>query len=594
MTTILPKLVFDDTLAIESQINYAVEKSGMAINHKKQRANTATSTSLKFDLNIPSPTTVVDPEMLVEVKYIATYTGVPAAGKYLVNFGDKGDCIAPFPLHQHASVIRANINGSAVTANVNTYLDAYLRCLPRDKLAKYSSMTPTQLDEYANYADLAVAPWYVPNSPFTDYGNTWGDHIPRGAFKIDSIVDNTVGDGTAVKNVVVSFTTVEPILMSPFHQPGSKSAGLYGVGNIDIEYVLEGLSNTRFARWIAGAHGPGAKAISNITLGQDAYCHYRVITPNPADRIPPSVSVVPLQQINPHSTQESGQLAIGATATTTTNTLTLSACPDKIMIFVRDRKSNLRSTSADAYATINRLKIGFGGQDNLLAGASQQQLYVMSKEAGLEQLNWQQFSGKARKNQGKWAISAAGIPELVTEDANRGDYALTGSVVILQCGRDLAIPESYYAPGSQGSFALSVEVEYTNHLGYDITPEVIVCDIHSGVLVTSNRVSTPFFGVLSKEMVLNALTQEPIFHSNLERAIGGSFWSKAKAFATRHLPAALGLAKNALGQVNTGNANVNKAASMGQKALGALGYGEGEEGGYLTGGANKRIAKHLK
>ena len=595
MTTIRPKLVFDDLLGVEDSINFAVEKGPMAINYKAQKANSATPNSLKFDIVVPSPTMVFDTRPLVKTQFSVTYTGLPANGKYLVNFG-ASDCIAPFPIHQNCSVIRANINGSALSTNINTYLDAFLRCLPKDILAQYSSMTPTQLDEYANYADLLVNNFFVPNSPFSDYGNSW-EQVPRGAFKIDSIVGNTVGDG-AVKVVTVTFTSVEPILMAPFHLPNAKSAGLYGVGNVDLEYILEGLSNTRMCRWIHGAHGPGAKAITDIQVSSASYVYYKVATPNPADRILPSVSVVPLQSINPHITAENVVLDIAATATTYTSAVTLSSMPDKLMIFVRNRKSLQTSESADAYATITGVRITLGSQDNLLGGATPEQLFLMSKESGLEQMNYQQFTGFGRRNQTLYNV--ANPPVLVAQDPAHADFALTGSILLLDVGKCLTIPESYYCPGSQGSFQIACEISYKNNLGYAITPEVVVCDIQSGVLVTSNRVSTPMFGLISKEVCLKAIAeQEPIFHSQLERAVGAGFWSRAKAFASKHLPGLLTHARNALGNVKSDNPNIQALANVGHTGLKSLGYGE-NEGGYLTGGemtggraSNKRITKHL-
>jgi hypothetical protein len=108
------------------------------------------------------------------------------------------------------------------------------------------------------------------------------------------------------------------------------------------------------------------------------------------------------------------------------------------------------------------------------------------------------------------------------------------------------------------------------------------------------------FGLLSKETVLKAIDeQDPIFHSELERAVGAGFWSRAKAFASKHLPGLLTHARSALGNVKSENGNVNALASAAHHGLKSLGYGE-DQGGYLTGGemtggrsSNKRIAKHL-
>lgn len=594
MSAIIPKLVMDDTLGIDSQINYAVEKSAMMISHKRQKCDSANANSLKFSISIPSPTTVVDTEFLVETRYTVEYKGIPAAGKYLVSFGES-DSIAPFPLHQHCSVLRATINGCSITTNMSQYLDPLLRCMDKEVLKNYACMTPTQLDEVANYSLYKdVPPYAYPNNPFSDY-----TFDGRGGFKIESISGNELGDNTVEKTVLVTFVTTEPILMSPFHIPGSKNAGFYGVGNIDIEYILG--STNRMVRWIDGAHGLKAKAINSITVSNESYVHYKVLTPNPSDRVLPNVCAQPLMAINPHVTQETSTLATGLTATTITNSVTLSSCPDKIMVFVRDKHSNQNNATADAYLTIDNIKVNFGNNDNLLASASKQQLYVMSKENGLK-MNYQQFTGIATKNDKLFAISAGGAWSQVANTAPSSvgaNVATTGSIVVLGVARDVTVSESFFAPGSQGQFGLSVSVTYTNNLGYTVQPEIIVCDIQSGVFLTSNRVSTPYYGVLSKDMVLQALEQEPIYNETLYRAIGGAgIFSRLKSFALKHMPTALSFAKQALANnSNHENEKVAKASKIGHSVLDNLGYG-GESGGYLTGGEsggakNKRIAKHL-
>jgi len=111
----------------------------------------------------------------------------------------------------------------------------------------------------------------------------------------------------------------------------------------------------------------------------------------------------------------------------------------------------------------------------------------------------------------------------------------------------------------------------------DVTPELCMIVVNSGVLVTEKGTSSTFTGILSKQDVLDASSQSAINASTMERIVGGSMLDKIRSSVAKALPYLAPIAKGALSQVNH---PVAKVASAG---LGALGYGK-------SGG---RLAKHL-
>jgi hypothetical protein len=111
----------------------------------------------------------------------------------------------------------------------------------------------------------------------------------------------------------------------------------------------------------------------------------------------------------------------------------------------------------------------------------------------------------------------------------------------------------------------------------NVTPELCMVVVNSGVLVTEKGTSSTFTGILSKQDVLDASSQNAVNASSMERIVGGGMLDKIRSTVTKALPYLAPLAKSALSQVNH---PVAKVASAG---LGALGYGK-------SGG---RLSKHL-
>ena len=169
-------LVLDDRLgAITDKIKYQVIKGGQNMVSQSYKAISQSTSSIVFNVTIPSLETIVDREILftstvtlhITLAGGTRDTAIPSPGptgitanEFLVNYGVT-DALAPFPLHSLINTASATINNNTVTTNMQDVLPIILRLLDPEELAEYSQFTPTTLDLLANYADGVDKMQYV-------------------------------------------------------------------------------------------------------------------------------------------------------------------------------------------------------------------------------------------------------------------------------------------------------------------------------------------------------------------------------------------------------------------------------------------------
>ena len=96
-------------------------------------------------------------------------------------------------------------------------------------------------------------------------------------------------------------------------------------------------------------------------------------------------------------------------------------------------------------------------------------------------------------------------------------------------------------------------------------------DRNTGVFANERGTSSTFTGLLTKQDVLAAATQQPYTHSEIRRFVGGSFLSGLKS-AMGWVNSKLPFVKNVLNNIP------HEYAKTGANVLGALGYGKGDAG----------------
>jgi hypothetical protein len=129
--------------------------------------------------------------------------------------------------------------------------------------------------------------------------------------------------------------------------------------------------------------------------------------------------------------------------------------------------------------------------------------------------NWPEFSGQA-------------------SSANAGTgggtkVATTGSLLVINPAYDLSLPD-YISSGSLGNYNFQFQCGVINQFGFQITPEVIVICVNSGIFVTQSGVSSVYTGILTKEMVLASKSGDQasaMTSSEVARMVGGQMMNRA-------------------------------------------------------------------
>lgn len=553
-------LVEDSRLNVSSDATFAVYKGAQNVTSYPSYAQSQSVNSHTYTTIIPSENVIVDRRVMWSsscvLKLTSTGDKVPV-GETIINLA-LTDALAPFPLHQMATTIQATINSTTVSVNIDDVLAPLLRLHDKRELAAYNSSTPVAFDTYRNYSDGVNAN----NNALGGFQNVAdNDLMPRGAYpnvvvgsawaggNADPTGALVVSDGNAATQLVayVKFTSTEPIMgLSPFtYIDSANQAGLYGLTTIAFQMNMGNVNRVwRSANnYIQGIQIMG---FNNSRL------LYTFLTPHP-DQLIPSRNVLPLMTINRNITPFVPGFAPGVTsAKITTNALQLSSIPDKMIIFVRKAKGDLNYQDADFFLPITNVSINFANQSGILASATREQLYQMSRKSSYNG-TFPEFLGKAIQTN-----TATGAGKSVP---------LSGSVLCLDFGRDLQINETVYAPSSIGqfNFQMDIQVENNDPAANISNYEAVVIWINSGLFVTERGVSQAYTnGLLSREDVLQASQMEPYFEVDVKRLVGGGFLDSLKSVMSKVAP----IAKGILGNID------HPAARIGKEVLGMAGYGK--------------------
>ena len=108
----------------------------------------------------------------------------------------------------------------------------------------------------------------------------------------------------------------------------------------------------------------------------------------------------------------------------------------------------------------------------------------------------------------------------------------TGSILVLDMGRVIQLPQEFDAPGNIGQFSLQITANCSNPHKQNWTTneyELVVIVCNSGVLITQQGSSSSYIGLLTKSDTLATL-EEPEFitHSHMNKLTGGSFLGSLK------------------------------------------------------------------
>ena len=550
-------LIEDSRVAgIGPDIHFGVMSSGKST-YQQYAAISASNTNLNFTIQVPNQSVVIDRNVLFQcdaLYFTLTATNVPP-GKVAMNFG-VSEAMAPFMINQLITTITALINNVSVSANVQDILAILLRMNDNRVLSAYNSTTASLPDTtYANYFDSID----TTNCPLNgvasgDYDN---DFQGRGTINMSYqviqsdaagvFVDNSLisTDATNVFTIAITIKNIaEPFIgLSPFLNCDHYEAGLLGISQMSFNINIDN-SLKRFMRTANAANGANNSAPTYITSiipgiiakaggtgitgqnngimfgGPKLLFNYINLQPSQVARMKSSKNCLSYMEFPRYITPSTGTtlIAAGGTSTFTSSALQLNMVPDLIYIGIRVPMSQQNISNSDSWLTITNISVSFNATSGLLASATPQDLFRISKRNGSSQ-SWFEFSGLTNKTSINVGTGAA-VPQIGT----------TGSLLVINPAYDLNLDE-YLSSSSSGAFNLYFTVQCFNQYGFAFQPEIITVCQNSGIFTTVDGVSSSELGILTKQTVLdtkmNERPESVLESSEYQRLVGGKMHNKS-------------------------------------------------------------------
>jgi len=611
-------LVKDDRLEVVDNIKYAVIKGGQNVTAAQFGAISQSNNQLVFNIQVPSEQTLIDRRVMLEADFTVDVTscaytwGINGTAIQRVagtgcGYGQYAS-LAPYPLHQLMTVASATINNNTVSINIRDVLPAIQRLMEERELSSYNGFSPNYTDPLYSYTDALMSE----NNPLAaQYTSADPDFNARGSVALTSYDLNVVGT-TVVETF--GFHINEPLMISPFiySNPKCNGQGFYGIQNMNI--VLNLSNFARAFRGLVGVNGapgsdtgvvtpvyndaalfasPGGDITTTALAGRSlgvitkveptttgnsgsmfsrASLKFMFLTPHPSDLMP-ARNIVPFYELPRYITSNplqgsriayvrdpvTGVIPYNTAEGSTfiSQTLQLNQIPDKLIVFVRKTLGTQNWGDSDSQLPIRKISINFNNNSGILASATCEDLYRMSKDNGSNQ-NWQQWVGLANGRAAEAAQQITSFAGAITGIAQKGlgcalgsnlsssglwSVQTCGSMLVLEFGHDIQLVEDFFAPGSLGNFNIQLQLTCDNQFvksignaATDIGVELVMITMNSGVFVCERGTSSTYTGILTRADVLEASEQDAYTRSDVQRMVGGSFHDLLKSGVSKLAP----------------------------------------------------------
>jgi hypothetical protein len=151
--------------------------------------------------------------------------------------------------------------------------------------------------------------------------------------------------------------------------------------------------------------------------------------------------------------------------------------------------------------------------------------------------------------------------------------------MVLNFGEVVQLTDEYYAPGSLGTFNLQISLDVVNNHGETWaanTYEMIIIPMNSGVFVNERGTSSTFLSLLTKQDVLDSLSQTAYTNFEIHRRVGGASFMDRVRSGMHWIHSKMPAVKQVLGHIP------HPMAQTAHNVMGAMGYGM--SGGGMSGG----------
>jgi len=552
---------------ITDQLSYAVVSGASSNTYQQFSAVSTSSSSMTFNVQIPSENIVVSREVLIQtdIAFTITISGVPAL-QTAFNYGDT-DALQAFPLNSLFTTASAQINNTNVSVNLQDVLPSILRLNNNRELYRYNGMCPVLPDQAYKQFSVGVG---GSNNPLGDWSDQSydGDLYPRGAYPANLALVHAISGGgfdtspvsTNVLDVFTitgTVTVTEPLLgLSPFvyGDAAYNKQGMVGINAMSFVFNIDSSCKRFFS---TSSTATNYSVVLGTAVQANPFTNTRLLlnflSTQPTDLIS-ARNIVPYMDLPRYLSLQSstGPLVNGASATLNSQNIQINQLPDYFIISVRKPMSTQNVRDSSTFLKINSISVNLNNTSGLLSSATAQDLWRISVNNHSTQ-SWAEFSGGTNN-----ANNATGIGTSVQT---------TGSLLVLSPAYDLSLPD-FLSSGSIGQYNFQFSINVTNIEGETITPEICIICVNSGIFTTVAGSSNIYTGVLTKQMVLDAKTNEeavdPVSSVQYNRMVGGSMVNRI-ATAAAKMPFVRDLASKLKRMVGMGVQSGGMAAQPGSK-----------------------------
>ena len=496
--------VRDHRLASGELNNYAVLESAQNVTRRVYNSTSISGSSLSFNnINPPNAKVFVDRQFNLNITYEVKINGQHPTGNIL---DDWGYSIAPrvMPINNSFSSISLQLNTATFNQDKNDILPAETRsCWKRNQ--SYLTQSCVATDQSQQYDELLD----TIRNPLSSLAESEPDAIPpRGAINTIKVYSNT----STYAHFDISFT--EPIMISPLSWDNTKDNAFVHLTNVTFAGVFDSNLTSRVLSVANNTYNSGYTYSVVPKSSTMAFVYYDAPL---GMSIPPSVTYS-YYPVNRFITDNITPLASSASSTLTINNIQLSSIPKRIYIFIKETRSTITPKSTDTFCRINNVSIEFMNRSSLLASASPQQLYQMSKQNNID-LTWDQWYG-----------TLASDVALINRK-----FSGVGSLICIDPVSDLGLPD-YMTSGTTTNVQLQCTVSYSSLQPTGIASKLYsanviiiddgLCTLQNGVAYQQNSVVAP--------SDLIALVNQPYQTTDQEMKgeglTGGNFFSNIKSF----------------------------------------------------------------
>ena len=480
---------------------------------QKYVANSNSVSNTLFNINIPSENVLVDRHILIDGTIQLKITVVPHnANPFRLDIVP-----APFPFNQLLQSASMNINNSKVSVQTEDILNASLKQFEQKYLSKNCQGSANFVDKYhSRFSDN------VDNTNANAFGDSSSaekdsDTLGRGSNNLTMQLITAgvpgailpgghnvqVAGGAAPVEYLCTIHFVEPIFGLPTASLQENDGCYSGLTAIELSFQYTSFYKRAINYYFAHTGAVTVSAYQTDIVDAKAVLRYYSLHPSQYAKLSKK-SVIPFDELVPYKTVEKFSTSI------LSNVLSLRQIPDKLYIFIRQKAADLLANWSNSLCfPITGVKINFNNVAGLLSEMSQNDLYLMSRRNGSQQV-FNEFKGVID-----------GVPSI-------------GSYVVIDVTRDLGLDDMLSA-SSLGQFSLQVSVDYATINGKAFVAtdnvELVILANYSGILVTEQGSSSSMSGLLTKQSVIECKSKgsSNIDYDDVTAISGGNLFKQGKA-----------------------------------------------------------------